>query len=98
MKPIKFKECNVNFAENQDEYNTLPAFRNNTTQGEVITCWKLSFKERLKVLFFGCVWLNLLSFNNPLTPSFMTTNKYDIFNKEKFNFKKYFLFKPKRSN
>jgi len=89
MKPIKFKECNSEFAKDQPEYRTLPAFRNNTPQGEVITCWKLSFKERLRVLFFGCVWLNLLTFNKPLTPSFMTTNKFDIFNKPKHNWKKF---------
>jgi len=76
MKPIKFKECNVNFAENQDEYNTLPAFRNE--KGEVITCWNLTFRERLRVLFKGNIWLCLLSFNQPLTPSFMTTKKSDV--------------------
>ena len=29
MKPIKFKQANVNFAENQEEYGTLPAFKSN---------------------------------------------------------------------
>lgn len=81
MKPIKFKECNVEFAKDQPEYNSLPAYKVNSEQGEVITCWKLSFRERLRVLFFGCIWLNLLSFNKPLTPSFMTTDKNDIFEK-----------------
>ena len=98
MKPIKFSECNTEFAKDQPEYNSLPAFKNNTPQGEVITCWKLTFKERFRVLFFGRVWLNLLSFNKPLTPTYMTTNKYDIFHKPKFDFKRYFRFKPKRSN
>lgn len=78
MKPIKFKECNVNFAENQDEYNTLPAFKNSSLQGEVVTCWKLTFRERLRILFKGKIWLSLLSFNKPLTPSFMTTKKSDV--------------------
>lgn len=78
MKPIKFKECNVNFAENQDEYNTLPAYKDNSPQGEVITCWKLTFRERLRILIKGEIWLSLLSFNKPLTPSFLTTKKSDV--------------------
>ena len=93
MKPIIFEECNSEFAKDQKEYNTLPAFRNNTPEGEVITCWSLTFRERFRVLFYGCIWLNLLTFNKPLTPSFMTTNKFDIFNKPKFRFKKIFYFK-----
>jgi len=93
MRPIKFTECNTEFAKDQPEYNTLPAFKTGTAEGEVVTCWKLSFKERLRVLFFGCIWLNLMTFNQPLTPSFMTTDKYDIFYKPKFSFKKFLFFK-----
>ena len=76
MKPIKFKECNVTIAKNQPEYNQLPAFKDE--KGEVITCWNLTFRERLRVLFKGNIWLCLLSFNQPLTPSFMTTKKSDV--------------------
>lgn len=79
MRPFKFKECNVIFAKDQPEYNQLPAFRNESPNGEVITCWQLSFKERLQVLFFGKVWLNLLTFNRPLTPSAMATSKAEIY-------------------
>lgn len=50
MKPIKFKEHNVVYAENQPEYQPLPAFRNDSHQGEVVSCWQLSFKERIKFL------------------------------------------------
>lgn len=80
MKPVKFEECNVEFAKDQPEYNSLHAFR--ADNGEVITCWKLSFKERIKVLFSGNIWLSLQTFNKPLTPSFMTTNKWDLFYKK----------------
>ncbi len=76
MKPIKFKECNVTFAKDQPEYNQLPAFKDE--KGEVITCWNLTFRERLRVLFKGNIWLCLLSFNQPLTPSFMSTKKSDV--------------------
>lgn len=87
MKPIKFKEQNVTFAENQPEYLPLPALKNvnpdGTTagMGEVISCWKLSFKERIKILFTGKLWVSLAMFGKPLTPSFFTVNKNDVINK-----------------
>jgi len=83
MKPKKFKEANVTFAENQPEYLSLPAFKNNDANGEVVMCWQLSFKERLRILFKGEIWLCLLSFNKPLTPSFMTTKKSEVLTTEK---------------
>lgn len=78
MKPIKFQEVNVVFAKDQPEYNQLPAFKVNSPKGEVITCWKLSIRERLKIIFTGKVWLCLLSFNKPLTPSYLTTDKKEL--------------------
>ena len=78
MKPIRFKEVNIEFAKDQPEYNTLPAYRDQGQQGEVITCWKLSFKERFRILFGANIWLCLLSFHKPLTPSFMSTKKSDV--------------------
>ena len=79
MKPIKFKHQNVEFAKNQDEYNTLPALRIDSPQGEVISCWKLSIIERVKLLISGKIWLSLMSFNKPLTPSFMSVNRKDVY-------------------
>lgn len=79
MKPIKFKYCNVVYAENQPEYQNLPALKLETDNGEVISCWKLSFKERLIILFTGKMWLSLLSFNKPLTPSFLSVNRKEVF-------------------
>ena len=79
MKPIKFKYCNVVYAENQSEYQDLPALKLETDNGEVISCWKLSFKERLIILFTGKMWLSLLSFNKPLTPSFLTVKRKEVF-------------------
>lgn len=80
MTPKRFKEANVTFAENQPEYLPLPAFRNQSPQGEVTTCWNLTFKERLRVLFKGEIWLCLLTFNKPLTPTFITTKKSELIN------------------
>lgn len=78
MKPIKFKEQNVVFAENQPEYLPLPAFKAGDDNGTVVFCMKLSFIERVRLLFTGKLWCSLLTFNKPLTPSFFTTRKTEI--------------------
>ena len=78
MEPKQFKEANVTFANDQPEYKPLPAFKNKSPQGEVVTCWNLSFRERLRILFKGEIWLSLLTFNNPLTPTFLTTKKSEV--------------------
>lgn len=78
MTPKKFKEANVTFAEDQPEYKPLPAFKAQSPQGEVITCWNLTFRERLRILFKGEIWLCLLTFNKPLTPTFLTTQKSEV--------------------
>lgn len=78
MKPLLFKEQNVVFAKNQPAYLPLPAFKNESDQGEVVFCMGMSFTERLRVLFTGKIWVSLMTFNQPLTPSFHTTKKSDV--------------------
>ena len=72
MNPFDFKEKNCVFAKDQPEYLPLPAHK--TFDGVVISCWKMSFKERLKVLFTGKIWLSILSFNHPLQPQSLQVN------------------------
>ncbi len=79
MKPVPFKHQNTTFAKDQPEYMPLPALKLEGDEGHVISCWKLSLRERIKVLFFGRIWLDLLSFNKPLTPSFMSVNRKAVF-------------------
>lgn len=66
MKPIQFESVNVVFAKDQKEYLPLPAHRDE--EGVVTTCWNFNWKERLKILFSGKMFLQMLSFNRPLTP------------------------------
>lgn len=79
MKPVKFKHSNVTFAKDQPEYQPLPALKLDTPEGEVISCWQMSFKERVKVLFTGKIWVSLMSFNKPLTPSYISVNRKDVY-------------------
>ena len=66
MKPIKFPEQNSTYAKDQPQYNPLPTYK--TKDGKIISCWKMSFRERIKTLFTGQVWLSVHTFNRPLQP------------------------------
>lgn len=66
MIPTNFTGQNIIFAENQPEYQPLPAFRND--EGTVLTCWKLSRFERFKMLLTGRLYIQVLTFNHPLQP------------------------------
>lgn len=68
MRPIKFKGHNCVYAEEQEAYLSLPAYKHGDPWGSVSSCWKLTVFERLKVLFTGKVYSTLLSFNKPLMP------------------------------
>ena len=79
MKPIEFKGQNTVYAKDQPEYQPLPALKLDSSNGEVISCWKMTFSERMKVLFTGKVWVSLMCFNKPLTPSYITVNRKEVF-------------------
>ena len=66
MTPIEFPQHNTVYAKDQPEYLPLPAFRNN--DGVVISCWQMTWRERMRVLFTGRLWLCQLAFNQPLQP------------------------------
>lgn len=73
MIPTSFPEQNVVFAENQPQYQPLPAHR--TEDGEVISCWKLTWRERITLLLTGRLWLRQLTFNLPLQPQLPTAER-----------------------
>lgn len=81
MKPQEFKEQNCVYAKDQPEYQPLPALKTNDYMGTVVCCWGLSFKERVKVLFTGKIWVGLATFNKPLTPSYLTIDKNELITK-----------------
>jgi hypothetical protein len=71
MKPIAFKGHNTVIAKDQPEYLPLPAHVSKGDNGEVISCWKMSWRERIKALLRGKVWLCVWTFNAPLQPQRM---------------------------
>jgi len=80
MKPLEFEHQNTVFAKDQPQYQSLPALRlEDSPGGEVITCWGLSFKERLKILFTGKMWVSLMMFGKDVTPSYLSVNREEVY-------------------
>jgi hypothetical protein len=65
----------VIYAKDQPEYIPLPTRRD--VHGTVVTCWKLSWKERLQMFLRGRFYLTLLTFNRPLQPIRIEMGKPD---------------------
>ncbi len=78
MKPIEFPEQTTIVAKDQPEYMPLPAFIDSGPQGDVISCWQLTWKERLQILFTGKIWLSLWCFHKPITPSRIAAFKSEV--------------------
>lgn len=57
MKPIKFKEQNLTlFGTNLEGVKPLYAY----SDGEIVMSkWKMNFKDRIKALLFGTIWLQV---------------------------------------
>jgi len=68
MNPIQFPEQNTMVAKDQPEYLDLPAYWSPASDGEVISCWRLTFWERIRVLLTGRLWLRQLTFHERLQP------------------------------
>jgi len=81
MTPTEFKEQNVIFSKDQPEYNPLPAFlKPEDAEGTVITKWELSDEEIDFIKKTKCVWLTVLTFNNPLQPQLLQVEKPEELN------------------
>lgn len=61
MVPVKFKEANRKLLKPEgmtdEECSALWVY---TDGKQCISCWKLSWKQRIKALLFGRVWLSVL--------------------------------------
>jgi hypothetical protein len=64
MTPTQFPQANTNFTapESMPDCGDLPTFRGS---GQIISCWKMSWKERLKALITGKVWLGVAGSAQP---------------------------------
>jgi len=63
------------FAANQPEYNPLQVWRKPT--GEVISRWRLTWRERIAALMGRPLYLEVLTFNRPLQPVYLTFSEHE---------------------
>jgi hypothetical protein len=69
MKPVAFPEQNIVWAENQPPFKPLPAY---TSATETISCWQLTWRERLTLVWRGCIWLRQMNMGDALQPQCMS--------------------------
>lgn len=81
MEPIKFPEANKTLLKPEsmtdEECSSLPVYCDNK---QCISLWKLSWKERLQALFFGRLWVFVLS-GSTQPPIALSTEK-TVFKKQ----------------
>lgn len=75
MKAITFSQVNLNWAENQDEYNTLPAYvggndENDTEKGNIssVHCFELTDTEVANIVVNKKIWHRAATFGGSLQP------------------------------
>lgn len=76
MIPVEFAESNVVFAKDQPEYLPLPAHK--TPDGVVVSCWKCTLFERLRIALSGRVFVSNLTFNHPLQPQLLAASWEEV--------------------
>jgi hypothetical protein len=68
MKPVKFQGHNMTLAEDQPEYQPLPVCYQGGNEGAMTSCWKLTWRERVKLFLTGLIYFNQYTSNQPLQP------------------------------
>lgn len=76
MKQIEFNEANKSLAVVGKA--PIPAYVEESVP-QVVTCWKLSLWERVKLLFTGKVYSCILSSYNKVPMNVLNINKKEIF-------------------
>ena len=69
-KPARFPESNFVWQgwpadDTRDQVEDLPAYRDEPA-GVTISCWRMSWRERLRILLAGRVWLQLWGSHPPV--------------------------------
>lgn len=83
MKPVPVSPSkpvdggHVIYAENQPQYQPLPAWVRQG--GQVVTRWRLTWRERIAVLLGHDLYLEQLTFGSPLQALYPTVEEWDVF-------------------
>ena len=68
----------VVYAADQPEYQPLPVWR--WPDGTLITRWRLTWRERIRALLGGDLYLQVMTFGNPLQPLYPTWERTEVVN------------------
>ena len=79
MEAVEFEEVNIRIAENQPEYQTLPAYHN-SKEGSVVFCFELSPDELEQVGKTGRIYIKQITFNGPMQPIGCSCLKEELIN------------------
>lgn len=74
MKPIDFKEANKTLSAPNGMSSVLP-LRVRSTNSECTSLWRVSMKERLRLLFTGRIWCHVMSFTGTQPPISLSVKK-----------------------
>lgn len=76
MEAKQFDLQNVEVAKNQPEYKTLPAHKRRN--GNLIMCYTMTPEERALFETTGEIWLQVMTFGNPLQPLRLAVDPKDM--------------------
>jgi hypothetical protein len=68
MEPVEFAEQTHTLAKDQPQYRPLPVHMVDEPERRMISCWKLTWLERLQLLISGRLWLMQMTFGDALQP------------------------------
>jgi hypothetical protein len=69
------------YGSQQPEYLPLPALRMGDESGTVRSCWAFGLRDRLRVLFTGRVYLDLMTFGSPIQPQLLHHGEVEVLDK-----------------
>lgn len=83
MKPVSpvlpgAKMTETTIAKNQPQYDNLPSIMFDDREGTVLTRWKMTWRERIRALFVGDVYLKILTFGSPLQPVLLQVKQPEL--------------------
>jgi len=76
MYPEEFPGCNLIIGAGQEEYKPLPAYGDQ--QGAVVICWKLTWREVLRVIKTRSIWHHVSTFGRGFQPQYLTTDAREL--------------------
>ncbi len=73
MTPRKFEEANIFYPAVSGVYEECHA--HNSMDGTITISWKLTWKEKFRLLFTGVIWHQILVYKMQMQPQRLTTEK-----------------------